>query len=395
MSAKAIALAQVFLKLGIIGFGGPAAHVAMMETEVVERRKWLDKDHFLDLLGATNLIPGPNSTEMAIHVGYSYGGVLGLAVAGICFILPAVTITAIFAWIYVAFGTTPQVAPLLAGIKPAVLAIIAGALWRLGKKAVKSRQLLAIGIFVAILLLLGLNEVFALLLGGLAGMLWLRLGGPSAKTVEAAIAGLGLGTVFKASAAGTATATASPPLWQIGAFFLKVGCVLFGSGYVLVAFLEGEVVGKYGWLTQQQLLDAIAIGQFTPGPVLSTSTFIGYQIGGLPGALVATAGIFLPSFLFVLLLNPLVPKLRQSAWSGAFLDAVNVSAVGLMAIVSLRLAYAVLVQPLLQAPQSVLAWVGIGITIAASVALFRFKINAAWLVLGGALIGGLAAWIAA
>jgi len=394
MNAKAIALAQVFLKLGIIGFGGPAAHIAMMETEVVERRKWLDKDHFLDLLGATNLIPGPNSTEMAIHVGYSYGGILGLAVAGICFVFPAVTITAVLAWIYVSFGTTPQIAPLLAGIKPAVLAIIAGALWRLGKKAVKSRQLLAIGVFVAVLLLLGLNEVLSLLIGGLVGMLWLRLGGPSPKTLEAAIAGLGIGSVFKASAAGTAAAS-SPPLWQIGAFFLKVGCVLFGSGYVLVAFLEGEVVGKYGWLTQQQLLDAIAIGQFTPGPVLSTSTFIGYQIGGLPGAIVATVGIFLPSFLFVLLLNPVVPKLRQSAWSSAFLDAVNVSAVGLMAIVSLRLAHAVLLQPLLQAPQSELAWVGVGITIAASIALFRFKINAAWLVLGGALVGGLAAWVTA
>ena len=396
MNAKAIALAQVFLKLGIIGFGGPAAHIAMMETEVVERRKWLDKDHFLDLLGATNLIPGPNSTEMAIHVGYSYGGILGLAVAGICFVFPAVTITAILAWIYVSFGTTPQIAPLLAGIKPAVLAVIAGALWRLGKKAVKSRQLLAIGIFVAVLLLLGLNEVLSLLIGGLVGMLWLRLGGPTAKTVEAAIAGLGIGTIFKASAAGTAATTSpslAPSLWQIGAFFLKVGCVLFGSGYVLVAFLEGEVVGKYGWLTQQQLLDAIAIGQFTPGPVLSTSTFIGYQIGGLPGAIVATAGIFLPSFLFVLLLNPLVPKLRQSTWSSAFLDAVNVSAVGLMAIVSLRLANTVLLQPLLQTPQSILAWVGIGITIAASIALFRFKINAAWLVLGGAIVGGLAAWV--
>ncbi|MEO0949641.1 MAG: chromate transporter, partial [Cyanobacteria bacterium J06641_5] len=199
---------------------------------------------------------------------------------------------------------------------------------------------------------------------------------------------------FKASATGTAAIT-SPPLWQIGAFFLKVGCVLFGSGYVLVAFLEGEVVGKYGWLTQQELLDAIAIGQFTPGPVLSTATFIGYQIGGFPGAIVATVGIFLPSFLFVLLLNPLVSKLRQSAWSSAFLDAVNVSAVGLMGIVSLRLANAVLLQPLRQDPESVFAWVGVGITIAASVALFRCKINSAWLVMGGAIVGGLVAWITA
>lgn len=393
MNAKAIDLARVFLKLGIIGFGGPAAHIAMMETEVVERRKWLDKEHFLDLIGATNLIPGPNSTEMAIHVGYSYGGLLGLAVAGICFILPAVTITLGFAWVYVAFGTTPQVAPLLAGIKPAVLAIIAGALWRLGKKAIKSRQLLAIGLLVAILLLLGLNEVLALLVGGIVGMLWLRLGGPSAKAVEAFVGGLGVGAILKAGATGTAAT--SPTLWQIGLFFLKVGCVLFGSGYVLVAFLEGEVVDNYSWLTQQQLLDAIAIGQLTPGPVLSTSTFIGYQLGGFAGAVVATIGIFLPSFLFVLALNPLVPRLRQSPWSAAFLDAVNVSAVGLMAIVSLRLAFAVLVAPLLENPASPLNWVALGITAAAGVALFRFKVGTAWLVLGGAIVGGVAAWLGA
>ncbi len=389
MNSKAIALARVFLKLGIIGFGGPAAHIAMMETEVVERRKWLDKGHFLDLIGATNLIPGPNSTEMAIHVGYSHGGLLGLVVAGVCFIFPAVTITLILAWVYATFGTTPQVAPLLAGIKPAVLAVIAGALWRLGKKAVKSRQLLAVGLFVAVLLLLGLNEVFALLIGGVVGMLWLRLGGPAQKAVEAFVGGMSVGAILKAGAAGAAAT--SPPLWKVGLFFLKVGCVLFGSGYVLIAFLEGEVVDKQGWLSQQQLLDAIAIGQLTPGPVLSTSTFIGYQIAGLGGALAATVGIFLPSFLFVLALNPLVPRLRKSPWSAAFLDAVNVSAVGLMTIVSLRLAYAVLVVPFFETP--VLGGVSVGIAIAAGVALFRFKVNAAWLVLGGAAMGMLGAFL--
>lgn len=377
---RLVELARLFFKLGVIGFGGPAAHIAMMEDEVVKRRGWLTRSHFLDLVGATNLIPGPNSTEMAIHVGYTYGGIPGLAIAGICFILPAVTITAVFAWIYVQFGNLPQVAPFLYGIKPAVIAVIVGALWRLGNKAVKSRQLLLIGVGVAVILLLGLNEVIALLVGGIVGMLWLRVQRtPPKNTVEAIVGFLGGGVVLKAVA--QTAADASPSLWQLGGFFLKVGSILFGSGYVLVAFLEGEVVDKYGWLTQQQLLDAIAIGQFTPGPVLSTSTFIGYVISGIPGAIVATLGIFFPSFVFVAILNPLIPKLRQSPWTAAFLDAVNVSAVGLMAVVTVRLALETLLQPL--------DWVAMGITVLAAIALFRWRLNAAWLVLGGAVLGWL------
>lgn len=381
-------LAKLFLKLGTIGFGGPAAHIAMMESEVVKRRQWLTREHFLDLIGATNLIPGPNSTEMAIHVGYSYGGWPGLIIAGVCFILPAVLITALFAWVYVAFGTLPAVAPLLYGIKPVVLAIILDALWRLGKKAVKNRKLLVIAACVAALLIFDLNEIFALLLGGLVGMIWLQMSNqdkpPSGQTAALMTATLTTGTALKSTAAAsTALATqTSVSLWQLGLFFLKIGSVLFGSGYVLVAFLEGGLVQESGWLTQQQLLDAIAIGQFTPGPVLSTATFIGYVIAGVPGAIVATIGIFLPSFLFVAILNPLIPRLRASKWTSSFLDAVNVSSVALMAVVTFQLGVATLskpVAPFINFPALVIAAIAAILTI-------RFQVNAAWLVLGGALI---------
>jgi len=364
-SQRLLEIAQVFSKLGVIGFGGPAAHIAMMEEEVVTRREWIDRSRFLDLIGATNLIPGPNSTEMAIHLGYIQGGFFGLIIAGVCFLFPAVLITGIFAWVYVsfgdlpqiAFGDLPQIAPLFYGIKPAVLAVILGALWKLGKKAIKGYQFALIGLGVAVLLLLGINEVIALLIGGFVGMLLLQKVLPK-ETAEGLIGVLSFGTILKAVAATTAKTV--PPLWKLGLFFLKVGSILFGSGYVLIAFIEGELVNQNGWLTfiegelvnqngwltQQQLLDAIAIGQFTPGPVLSTSTFIGYVIAGIPGAIVATLGIFFPSFIFVLILNPLIPKLRNSAWTSAFLDAVNVSAVGLMAVVTLQLAYSLFLQPL-------------------------------------------------
>jgi len=382
-------LAKLFFKLGVIGFGGPAAHIAMMEDEVVKRRQWLTRSHFLDLIGATNLIPGPNSTEMAIHVGYTYGGWAGLIIAGVCFILPAVLITGGFAWIYVEFGTLPQVAPLIYGIKPAVLAVILGAVWRLGKKAVKSSKLLIIGLGVAVLVFFGQNEVIALLLGGSLGMIWLRLSDkgnpPPEETAAIMAAGLTTSAALKATAATGAT-VASVPLWQLGWFFLKVGSVLFGSGYVLVAFLEGGLVREQGWLTKAQLLDAIAIGQFTPGPVLSTSTFIGYLIAGFPGAVVATVAIFLPSFLFVVLLNPLVPRLRASKWASAFLDAVNVSSVALMGVVTLNLAQTTLLKP---AGAFSIDWLSALIAISAAVLAIRFQINAAWLVLGGALIGWL------
>jgi chromate transporter len=369
-------LATVFLKLGTIGFGGPAAHIAMMEDEVVSRRGWLTSEEFLDLVGATNLIPGPNSTEMAIHIGYIYAGWQGLVVAGTCFILPAVTLTAALAWVYQQFGALPQIAPFFDGIQPVVLAIIAVALWRLGQKALKNLRLWLVGVGVALLVILGVNQILALFLGGVLGAIVLTY--PTSGTRITPF----LWLPFSVPLAQTSATTSAPTLWQLGLFFLKVGSVLYGSGYVLVAFLENELVGKYGWLTQQQLLDAIAIGQFTPGPVLSTSTFIGYLIAGTPGAIVSTIGIFLPSFVFVLLLNPLIPKLRRSKWMSAFLDAINASAVALMAVVTLRLAQTIVFEP-----------TGFNITAAfiwaiATVLAIRWRVNAAWLVLAGAIVGG-------
>ncbi len=361
----------------------------------MERRRWLTREHFLDLVGATNLIPGPNSTEMAIHVGYIRAGVAGLAVAGVCFICPAVLVTSIFAWFYGKFGTLPQVAPLLYGIKPAVLAIILAAVLRLGKTAVKGWRFLPIGLAVALASLLGMNEVIALLLGGVIGMLWLRVSDRNnpliGKGLIALVSIIASATPKIARTANTALATLTGSavgmpigisLWRLGLFFLKVGAVLYGSGYVLVAFLEGGLVHDYGWLTQRQLLDAIAIGQFTPGPVLSTATFIGYLISGPLGAVIATMAIFLPSFVFVAALNPVVPRLRRSRWTAAFLDSVNISAVALMVAVTVNLAQDILT--------SWPAWI---IALAAAVVGIRWKVNSAWLVLGGAIIGWLlSAW---
>ncbi len=378
-------LARLFFKLGVIGFGGPAAHIAMMEDEVVVRRGWLTREHFLDLVGATNLIPGPNSTEMTMHVGFERRGWAGLFTAGGCFILPAALMTGTLGWLYVAYGTLPEVEPFLAGIKPAVIAVILGALWRLGKASLKSWTLVPVGAAVAGALIMGVNEVIALLGGGVFGMLWLvgydawkdrRVGagwlvpllGPPAATLAA--------YSVQAAAAGEV------PLGKLFLFFLKVGAILYGSGYVLVAFLEGDLVQGYGWLTEQQLLDAIAIGQFTPGPVLTTATFIGYVLAGLPGAVLATLGIFLPSFLFVAVLNPIIPKLRRSRYLAAFLDAVNVSAVALMGVVTVRLGLAVLD-----------GWIPWLIFALAAGAVFRFKLNAAYLVLGGAALGWLLGWV--
>ena len=388
-------LARLFFKLGIVGFGGPAAHIAMMEDEVVVRRNWMSREHFLDLVGATNLIPGPNSTEMTMHVGYTVAGAAGLVVAGASFILPAALITGAFAWLYVRYGELPQVEPLLFGIKPAVLAVILGAVWRLGKTAAKSRRLIITGAAVAAMVLLGLNEVIALLLGGVGGALWLRAGEaptavllpfPQAKTTLEHLVrrlservGNAAETIGADRLAWLAQAPAAgPAVWQLGLFFLLVGSILYGSGYVLIAFLEGWLVHDFGWLTQQQLLDAIAIGQFTPGPVLTTSTFIGYVLAGTAGAVVATAAIFAPSFLFVLILNPWVPRMRQSAWTAAFLDAVNASAVGLMVAVVISLGTTTLT--------SWQAWL---IALGAAVLLLRWRVSAPWLVLGGAAVGWL------
>lgn len=383
-------LAKLFFKLGLIGFGGPAAHIAMMEDEVVNRQQWLTRSQFLDLVGATNLIPGPNSTEMAIHIGYLRAGWGGLVVAGASFILPAVLITAGLAVLYVSWGRLPAVAPLLYGIKPVVLAIIFSAVWRLGKTAFKNRQLGVVGLAVAIATLLGLNEAIALLLGGLAGMWWLHSSQLNQDLPVTA-------TPFKLDRKVFFLGLLLPIYWlifnwqtklilaQLGLFFLKTGAILFGSGYVLVAFLQAGLVDDYGWLTQAQLLDAIAIGQLTPGPVLSTATFIGYLIAGIPGAIVATIAIFLPSFLFVAALNPLIPYLRASTWTAAFIDAVNVSAIALMAVVTLQLAQTTLIIP----ERTFLDLPAMAIALVAGFLAIRFKINSTWLVVGGALLGWL------
>jgi len=384
----------------------------MLEEEVVARRRWLPREHFLDLIGATNLIPGPNSTEMVMHVGFERAGRRGLLVAGAAFILPATLITGAFAWFYVRYGTLPAVEPLLAGVKPAVIGIIAGALWRLGRQAIRGWRLAALAAAVTLAVLAGASEIAALLLAGGLGMLWLRApplarpAAPAAALVPAlapaagvagggaagpggaagsggaAVAGL-TGTGASALAGGTAAlagaSTGGVSLLALGLFFLKVGAVLYGSGYVLVAFLEGGLVQERGWLTGEQLLDAIAIGQLTPGPVLTTATFVGYVLAGVPGAAVATAGIFLPSFLFVLALNPVVPRLRRSRWAAAFLDAVNAAAVALMLAVTIELGSAVL-----------RSWLAGAIALAALVLVVRLRVNAAWVVAGGALAGWLA-----
>ncbi|MCM4157321.1 chromate efflux transporter [Gramella sp. AN32] len=369
-SDKLKEVAGLFFKLGIIAFGGPAAHIAMMEEEVVTKRKWMSRQHFLDLVGATNLIPGPNSTEMTMHCGHERAGWKGLFVAGACFIFPAVVLTGILGWLYVEYGKVPAIEPFLYGIKPAVLAIILSAIYKLGKKALKNWQLGVIGVLVITASFLGVNEIMAILGAGAIGLLWFGVPKMLKKADSTFIFPLGIAGSLSLAVQGISNT-------KLFLVFLKIGAVLFGSGYVLVAYLDGELVEKLGWLTKQQLLDAIAIGQFTPGPVLSTATFIGFQVNGLGGALAATAGIFLPSFFFVLLLNPIVPKLRNSALAAGFLDAVNIAAVGVMIAVTIKLGEAVLTD-----------WRAWLIAILSIVITFTFKkVNVVYIVLGGALLG--------
>jgi chromate transporter len=387
-------LARLFLKLGTISFGGPAAHIALMESEVVGKRQWLTRQQFLDMLGAANLIPGPTSTEMAINVGFVRAGWAGLCVAGVSFILPAAVITGVFAWAYVRFGAMTQAAALLGGVKAAVVAVIAIAIWRLGKTAVKGIGLAVLGGLALAAFFLGVNPIAILFGGGVLGMLARRatsFRAAGALMISAFVRGRNFavdrsagawapwlrrfGAIVVASGAAGAV-VARPSIYRIGLFFLKVGAVLYGGGYVLLAFLEQGLVQQHAWLTHQQLLDAVAIGQFTPGPVLSTATFIGYILGGVPGAAVATVAIFLPSFFYVALLAPVLFRLRKSAWMAAFLDSVNVCAVALMGGVTFRLAA--------DALQSWRAWT---IALASLAVLLRWKVSPAWVVLGGGIIG--------
>jgi chromate transporter len=367
-------LALVFLKVGTVAFGGPAAHIAMMEDEVVHRRKWLSREAFLDYLGATNLIPGPNSTELAIHIGHARADWRGLLVAGIAFILPAALIVTALAWASVEYGTVPAASGLLYGVKPVVIAIVAQATWRLAQTAIRTPTLALLAALTLGGTALGLSELTLLAAAGLIAMLTTS-GAPRSDTP--AIAPLAIPWIGVSAAGATAAAAATPFTFAtLFTTFAKIGAVLFGSGYVLIAFLRADFVERLGWLTNPQLLDAVAIGQVTPGPVFTTVTFVGYLMAGVPGALVATVGIFLPAFVFVAISGPVTPRLRRSPRASAALDGVIVASLAIMLAVTVVLGRAALVDPL-----TVL------IAVAAAIALTRFKVNATWLIGAGALVG--------
>ncbi len=403
-------VAALFLKLGFTAFGGPAAHIAMMRREVVDRLRWVSERRFVDLLGVTHLIPGPNSTEMAIHLGYVRAGWPGLVVAGVCFIVPAALTVLALSWAYVRYGATPQAAWLLYGIKPVIVAVVVHALWGLGRTALKDALALAVALAVLAAYLAGGHEI-ALLFGGAVTYALARAirtgrratpaapavlpvstgmtpsgNGPSGWAMAGSDGGTGAastalgaaatGGTLAAAAAGAAVPFSLSTLFLV---FLKIGAVLYGSGYVLLAFLRKDFVERLGWLTDRQLLDAVAVGQFTPGPVFTTATFVGYVTGGLAGAALATLGIFLPSFLFVAAVRTLADSLRRSSWTAVLLDGVNAAAVALMAGVTLELAREALVDGLT-------GLLGIG----ALWALIRLQVNSTWLILAGALAGAAA-----
>jgi chromate transporter len=353
-------VARLFLKLGTIAFGGPAAHIAMMQDEVCRRRGWVSEQRFLDLLGAANLIPGPSSTEMAIYLGYERAGWKGLFAGGVCFILPAMLIVLGFAWAYVEYGTTPQVVWFLYGIKPVIVAIIVQALWKLVKTAVKNALFAGAGLVVLGLYFGGFSAV-ALILGSGLLVMAIKNGWQSWR---------------QSGSGGSTSGTVTFSLTTLFATFLKIGSVVFGSGYVLLSFLRHDFVYNLRWLTDHQILDAVAVGQFTPGPVFTTATFIGYVLGGMQGAMLATVGIFLPSFFFAAAVFPFVGILRSSRWAGAFLDGVNVGALGLMAGVTFQLGQAAIIDR----PTLALA-------LMSAFVLFRFKVNSVWIVLAGGIFG--------
>jgi chromate transporter len=385
-------LAVLFLRLGTVAFGGPAAHIAMMEDEVVRRRGWLSHEAFLDMVGACNLIPGPNSTEMAIHIGHRRAGFTGLVVAGACFVVPAVAITIAVAWAYVRFGSRPQAIGVLYGIKPVIIAVVVQALWRLWPSAAHTRLLVAVMIASTAAALLGFDEIAILFAAGIItiGVALIvnrprRRGGVAAASVFATpltmpVASTVRTTVTNAATAGTIAGAAAVP-FSLGTMFLifvKIGAVLFGSGYVLIAFLQADFVDRLHWLTRSQLLDAVAVGQFTPGPVFSTATFIGYLLGSTTGAIVATVGIFLPAFVFVGISGPLLPRLRRSPIAGAFLDGVNAASLALMIAVTWDLSRDAIVDT-----------TTVVLAILSAIALIRFRVNSVWLIIAGGIAGAL------
>lgn len=371
-------LAGLFFRLGCTAFGGPAAHIAMMEDEVVRRRHWLTREEFLDLLGAANLIPGPNSTELAIHIGHRRAGWAGLLVAGGCFIFPAVLIVALLSWAYLRFGRLPQAEGVLYGVKPVVLAVVLQALWRLAGSALKTRLLMWTGAAAVLAGFIGVNELAILAGAGIFQAVHRYfISRKSAGTQRFSFSFFpGLPSTAAMTTLGGAAAAVPFGLSPMFLIFLKIGSVLFGSGYVLLAFLRADLVERLHWLTEAQLLDAIAVGQITPGPVFTTATFIGYILSGIPGAAVATAGIFLPAFFFVAVSGPLVPLVRRSAMAGAFLDGVNTASLALMAVVMVQLAGAAFADVIT---------IVLGVT--AAILLLRFNVNSVWLVLGGMIVG--------
>ncbi len=366
--SRLIEVAALFLRLGFTAFGGPAAHIAIMRDEVVKKRKWITEQEFLDLFGAANMIPGPTSTEMAIYLGYRRVGWMGLVLAGVCFILPAMLIVMILSWAYIRYSTTNWATGILYGIMPVVMAIIAQALWGLGMKAVKNWLTGVIGLCAVILFMLGINILSILLFAGLIVMISENL----SRINKIPIAGILIPFV------GLSFLAASTPFSLTLLFlnFLKVGATLYGSGYVLLAYLRADFVLHLGWLTDKQLIDAIAIGQITPGPVFTTATFIGYLLDGIPGALIATLGIFLPSFIFVGISSLFIKRIRNSPWASSFLDGVNAASLGLMLAVSIQLASTALIDP-----------ITIGIAVICLIILIRFQTNSTWLIASGALIG--------
>jgi chromate transporter len=366
-------LAWVFARLGTTAFGGPAAHIALMEDEVVRRRRWITRERFLDLLGAANLIPGPNSTELAIHVGHDQAGWRGLLVAGACFIAPAMLIVMAIGWAYARWGTLPEASALLWGVKPVIIAVVVQALWGLARTAIKTWQLGALTAGAAAAAALGVDELIVLAAAGVAAAAIARVrAGLAGRAARSAM----IAPIVAGSTAKAAAVAAPFGLGPLFLFFLKVGSVLYGSGYVLVAFLRADLVARWHWLTEGQLLDAVAVGQVTPGPVFTTATFVGYLLGGPVAALVATLGIFLPAFVFVAISGPLVPRVRRSPTAGAFLDGVNVASLALMGVVVVLLGR----DALIDVPAVALA-------AGSAIALIWLRVRSTWLVLAGAALG--------
>ena len=366
-------LALVFLKLGTIAFGGPAAHIAMMEDEFVRKRHWITEAKFLDRLAAASLIPGPNSTEVAIFIGQAKRGWAGLVIGGCCFIIPAAVLVTMIAAVYARFGSLPQVAGILYGIKPAVIAIILQALWSLARTAIKSKLLAVIGVLAIVLSGFGVSPLIVLAIAGIASgaAAWFKRQGDVSLAAIPTFGKFGL-------LLGTAAVAVPVSLIRLFLSFLKIGAIVFGSGYVLLAFLRTEFIDRLHWLTEKQLIDAVAVGQFTPGPVFTTATFIGYLVAGIPGALLATIGIFLPGFALVALSGRLLPTLRRSVWASATLDGVVVGSLALMAVVAWQLGRTAIVD-----------WRTLIILIASSVVVLRFRVNSAWVIAGAGLIGWL------